>query len=83
MHSGFRNTVNAKMDRRLGPSFFLFPEPLRNRRKPDQRNGQTESREEAMARKRLRDYGLVAGLLPPGKENAITDVEGVAVGILP
>lgn len=36
-----------------------------------------------MARKRLRDYGLVAGLLPPGKENAITDVEGVAVGILP
>ncbi|MGB0089960.1 MAG: P1 family peptidase, partial [Planifilum fulgidum] len=33
-----------------------------------------------MARKRLRDYGLGAGVLPTGKENAITDVEGVWVG---
>lgn len=33
-----------------------------------------------MARKRLRDYGLKVGVLPTGKNNAITDVEGVLVG---
>lgn len=33
-----------------------------------------------MARKRLRDYGLEVGVLPAGKENAITDVEGIVVG---
>lgn len=30
--------------------------------------------------KRLRDYGVVIGILPVGKNNAITDVEGVKVG---
>lgn len=30
--------------------------------------------------KRLRDLGLSTGVLPPGKHNAITDVEGVRVG---
>jgi len=31
-------------------------------------------------RKRARDYGIETGVLSPGKWNAITDVEGVAVG---
>lgn len=31
-------------------------------------------------RKRMREYGLSVGLLPPGPLNAITDVEGVRVG---
>lgn len=31
-------------------------------------------------RPRARDVGLVVGILPPGPQNAITDVEGVAVG---
>ena len=30
--------------------------------------------------KRARDYGIVIGVLSPGKNNAITDVEGVRVG---
>lgn len=30
--------------------------------------------------KRARDYGVVIGILPTGKHNAITDVEGVRVG---
>lgn len=30
--------------------------------------------------KRIRDYGVTIGELPAGKKNAITDVEGVAVG---
>lgn len=30
--------------------------------------------------KRARDYGIVIGVLQPGKYNAITDVEGVKVG---
>ena len=30
--------------------------------------------------KRLRDYGIEIGVLPTGTNNAITDVEGVAVG---
>ncbi len=30
--------------------------------------------------KRLRDYGIVIGVMQPGKENAITDVQGVKVG---
>ena len=29
---------------------------------------------------RARDHGLVVGILPPGHDNAITDVPGVAVG---
>jgi D-aminopeptidase len=32
------------------------------------------------ARPRARDLGVVVGILPPGKNNAITDVEGVRVG---
>lgn len=31
-------------------------------------------------RPRARDLGIVPGILPPGKNNAITDVEGVLVG---
>ena len=31
-------------------------------------------------RARARDLGVVVGLLPPGPNNAITDVEGVRVG---
>lgn len=31
-------------------------------------------------RKRLRDLGIVIGRLPPGKQNAITDVPGLFVG---
>ncbi len=31
-------------------------------------------------RKRMRDYGIVTGVLSPGKHNAITDVNGVKVG---
>lgn len=31
-------------------------------------------------RPRARDVGIVVGILPPGKNNAITDVEGVSVG---
>ncbi|HQR36151.1 MAG TPA: P1 family peptidase [Blastocatellia bacterium] len=31
-------------------------------------------------RPRARDLGIVVGILPPGKHNAITDVEGVLVG---
>ena len=34
----------------------------------------------AVARKRLRDLGIVIGELPPGKWNAITDVPGVRIG---
>ncbi len=34
----------------------------------------------ARGRARLRDLGIVIGTLPPGTHNAITDVEGVAVG---
>ena len=30
---------------------------------------------------RYRDLGLTIGLLPPGPQNAITDVEGVRVGV--
>lgn len=30
--------------------------------------------------KRIRDYGIVTGILPPGPLNAITDVKGVKVG---
>ncbi|MFZ5516080.1 MAG: P1 family peptidase [Candidatus Zhuqueibacterota bacterium] len=30
--------------------------------------------------RRARDHGIVVGILPPGKGNAITDVAGVAVG---
>lgn len=30
--------------------------------------------------KRVRDYGVIIGLMPPGKLNAITDVPGVRVG---
>ena len=33
-----------------------------------------------MGRARARDLGIVIGTLPPGKENAITDVPGVRVG---
>src|SRR5690606_3424018 len=68
--------------RRLETVFFLFParksEAGAARKGPE--NGKAESEEAAMARKRLRDYGLGAGVLPTGKENAITDVEGVWVG---
>src|SRR5262249_53072469 len=32
------------------------------------------------ARPRARDLGVVVGILPPGKNNAITDVAGVRVG---
>jgi D-aminopeptidase len=32
------------------------------------------------ARKRIRDLGIVIGILPPGRYNAITDVKGVKVG---
>jgi D-aminopeptidase len=32
------------------------------------------------ARPRARDLGVIVGILPPGKNNAITDVEGVRVG---
>ena len=31
-------------------------------------------------RPRARDLGLVVGVMPPGKQNAITDVDGVRVG---
>ena len=31
-------------------------------------------------KKRARDYGIVIGVLKPGKNNAITDVPGVRVG---
>jgi D-aminopeptidase len=34
-----------------------------------------------MTRARLRDLGIVTGTLPPGPLNAITDVEGVRVGV--
>jgi D-aminopeptidase len=30
--------------------------------------------------KRARDYGIKTGILPPGPNNAITDVKGVTVG---
>ena len=30
--------------------------------------------------KRARDYGIIIGILNPGKNNAITDVPGVKVG---
>jgi D-aminopeptidase len=33
-----------------------------------------------MGRRRLRDLGIPVGVLPPGPENAITDVDGVWVG---
>ncbi|HET7627290.1 MAG TPA: P1 family peptidase [Bacillales bacterium] len=33
-------------------------------------------------RRRISDYGIKIGTLPPGEENAITDVEGVRVGHL-
>ncbi|MBQ0053737.1 MAG: P1 family peptidase [Bacteroidales bacterium] len=34
----------------------------------------------ANAQKRMRDYGIVTGVMKPGKWNAITDVPGVKVG---
>lgn len=34
-----------------------------------------------MARPRLRDLGITTGLLPPGPLNAITDIDGVKVGM--
>ena len=34
----------------------------------------------AQDRGRVRDYGIEVGILPPGKLNAITDVEGVLIG---
>ena len=33
-----------------------------------------------MNRKRIRDYGITIGSLPPGKRNTITDIPGVTVG---
>jgi D-aminopeptidase len=33
-----------------------------------------------MKRQRVREYGIIPGVLPPGKYNAITDVNGVGVG---
>ena len=33
-----------------------------------------------MNTKRIRDYGITIGSLPPGKKNAITDISGVTVG---
>ncbi len=36
--------------------------------------------DEESPRKRVRDYGIKIGLLPPGPYNAITDVKGVKVG---
>ena len=33
-----------------------------------------------MVRKRIREYGIVIGTLNTGRNNAITDVEGVRVG---
>lgn len=33
-----------------------------------------------MKRGRIRDFGLVAGIMPTGRYNSITDVEGVGVG---
>ena len=33
-----------------------------------------------MNTKRIRDYGITIGSLPPGKKNAITDIPGVTVG---
>jgi len=41
--------------------------------------GRGQTREEG-ARPRARDIGLVVGVLPPGRRNAITDVAGVRVG---
>jgi D-aminopeptidase len=38
------------------------------------------AQERAAERPRVRDIGLVIGYLPPGAENAITDVPGVTVG---
>lgn len=35
---------------------------------------------QAQGRKRLRDWGVVVGVLPTGQKNAITDVKGVRVG---
>ncbi|KAA3437683.1 DmpA family aminopeptidase [Rufibacter hautae] len=35
---------------------------------------------QAQERKRVREYGIKIGVLPTGKENAITDVAGVQVG---
>lgn len=34
----------------------------------------------AFAQKRVRDYGITIGIMPVGKNNAITDVDGVKVG---
>ena len=34
----------------------------------------------AQSRPRARDLGIVAGIIPPGPRNAITDVAGVRVG---
>src|ERR671910_3227472 len=34
----------------------------------------------AQQARRARDFGIVPGTLPPGANNAITDVEGVRVG---
>ncbi len=36
--------------------------------------------EKLSAASRIRDFGVVVGIFPPGKFNAITDVEGVRVG---
>src|SRR4051812_39728327 len=34
----------------------------------------------AFSQKRLRDHGITIGVMPTGKNNAITDVDGVKVG---
>jgi len=35
---------------------------------------------DVLAQKRVRDYGIEIGVLSPGINNAITDVQGVLVG---
>jgi D-aminopeptidase len=49
---------------------FLFPLPTLTMRQKSYEN----------TRPRARDLGIVVGILPPGKMNAITDVAGVRVG---
>lgn len=42
--------------------------------------GMTQSSQAQSARPRARDLGVMPGIFPPGVRNAITDVQGVAVG---
>ena len=60
--------------------FFACTRPLMSQPLPDDAPGDAAGEAGGEARPRARELGVVVGILPPGPQNAITDVAGVRVG---